>query len=687
MDVNLLGNEELKYEIIVRGLPLAGTFAQRRAELRAALRLEREGRVEPPTTSPFDPVSELCLCGAKLYSIERDILSFDHSNRDNEHKKISTLLEHVRARIQRIQPNTDPDQILRNNLISRFGSLCRHLESIYNSQPVESVDELEVAQPRVEDFLLLEDLPPHHISNTRPPTTSESPSTSVDHRRLISAPIISLESWNYSQIQPSRSNVPVSVARQGPVLDLPPARDQSVHEPSHIYPHGNVRPTLGNQPISLMDASVADMQRLSVPEVPLPTLTSHRAGVFQSSALHYTDRSYRAPVDQCNRVIRDSRLPPECNGPSVRPSVQQTHIAPNPTVIERVPMVSREPVNADDPQVRFSEPEASNFSVRQPDANSTHHQDSLTSNSIPIAELAKRLADELQFSPRGGVSSQPPYFENNSPIYKDISRWNLRFDGQGSLSNFLERLEELRLSRGLSKTQLLRSAPELFTKDALLWYRTCSFHDWDDLVVQLRDAFMPYDYEFSLWDEIRRRTQGSQEKVISFVVAMENMFRKLPQTPSEATKLQLIKRNLLPYLQSRLATHKTSSVHELLQLARSIEETEQRLQRFVAPPTNYRQLLEPELAYHKPNYSVHAVESSLPIPLEPTQSSPSVPVEAIVHYSNSSESNSCWNCGGSGHRFRQCEQARKMFCFRCGADGVTSRSCPRCSKNEQTVRQ
>lgn len=199
---------------------------------------------------------------------------------------------------------------------------------------------------------------------------------------------------------------------------------------------------------------------------------------------------------------------------------------------------------------------------------------------------------------------------------------------------------------------------------------------------------MPYDYEFSLWDEIRRRTQGSQEKVISFVVAMQNLFNKLPEAPTEATKIQLLRRNLLPYLQGRLATQNISSVQELLRLSRSVEETELRLQRFVPPPTNYRQLLEPELAYHKPSYNVHALNTSESLSfVEPTAQTPAdcdpVAVDVI---SSSREQNVCWNCGSPEHRFRQCQQERKMFCYRCGKDKVTLKSCPTCSKNEQPVR-
>ncbi|XP_074027277.1 uncharacterized protein [Leptinotarsa decemlineata] len=179
--------------------------------------------------------------------------------------------------------------------------------------------------------------------------------------------------------------------------------------------------------------------------------------------------------------------------------------------------------------------------------------------------------------------------------YFDVSRWRIHFDGESSVTNFLEKIEELRLSRGVTKQQLLRSAPELFTKDALFWFRTQNFKSWDNLVEKLKKDFLPYDYEFDLWEEIRKRTQGSKERVMTFVVAMENLFNKLgPNKPSEEVRVKTIRRNLLPYIQSQLALEAIDSVSDLVRLSRTVEETAIRTQKFCPPPTNYKQMLEPQ---------------------------------------------------------------------------------------------
>lgn len=63
-----------------------------------------------------------------------------------------------------------------------------------------------------------------------------------------------------------------------------------------------------------------------------------------------------------------------------------------------------------------------------------------------------------------------PFFHNTANVvpresYKhvDVSKWKVTFSGSESVTNFLERVEKLRSSRGVSKEQLLRSVPELLT--------------------------------------------------------------------------------------------------------------------------------------------------------------------------------------------------------------------------------
>lgn len=203
------------------------------------------------------------------------------------------------------------------------------------------------------------------------------------------------------------------------------------------------------------------------------------------------------------------------------------------------------------------------------------------------------------------------------------------------------------------------------------------------MAAQLKNAFQPYDYEFSLWDEIRHRTQGAKERIVNYVSVMENLFRKLPQLPSERTRLQIILRNILPHIQSRLATYEIFLLSQLVQLSGAIEETATRIQNFIPPPTNHRQVLEPGLAYHKPQTSLylHSLNSSEEIPS--SDGTPECNIDAVgskvpLYF--------CWNCK-ERHRFRECPKPLGRFCFRCGTKDVTLKGCPSCSKNAAAGRQ
>ncbi|KAK4885308.1 hypothetical protein RN001_001579 [Aquatica leii] len=266
-------------------------------------------------------------------------------------------------------------------------------------------------------------------------------------------------------------------------------------------------------------------------------------------------------------------------------------------------------------------------------------------------------------------------YRNNLHLYK----WNLTYNGETSVLDFLERVEELRIARNHSYQQLFHSAVELFSGQALHWYRAVrdNLNGWDDLVKKLKYTFLPCDYEHRLWDEIRNRTQGTDEKVALFVSLMENLFNRLSHKPSEHTRLDIIRRNLLPSFQQALALNDVFSIQELVRICRNIEDVNDRIQRFRPPPTNLAHTLEPNLAYRKLRFPsrISAVETDL----------------TSLQYPRSSETTNndvcavaqqlCWNCRKSGHRAQQCTLPPKMHCYRCGAPDVTVRTCSKCSGN------
>lgn len=265
-----------------------------------------------------------------------------------------------------------------------------------------------------------------------------------------------------------------------------------------------------------------------------------------------------------------------------------------------------------------------------------------------------------------------------SSLRVPVFKWDLRFSGDGnglSINAFLERVEEFRVSRGATTLDLFNSATDLFSGPALIWFRSVrdQLVNWKQLVEDIREQFQPPDYEYELWQEIRERTQGPGEPIGTYVACMLNLFARLPNSTTETQRLQVIRRNLNPFLLQGLALAEVSKVKELLLVARKLEATQYLSAKYRPPSATTSHVLEPDLgcpsqSRKHPRQEVQAIAS-----VEKTD----------MNVSSGSSQFVCWNCDQTGHSFSLCKvQPRKLFCFICGEKGVTKAKCPKCSKNE-----
>lgn len=265
--------------------------------------------------------------------------------------------------------------------------------------------------------------------------------------------------------------------------------------------------------------------------------------------------------------------------------------------------------------------------------------------------------------------------ECHSPFVKlHISKWNIRFSGDGkglSVNAFLERINDFSQSRNVSKKELINSIGELLSDDALIWYRYIrqKVRNWEHFVELMKQEFEPPDYEVELWEEIRRRTQGSSERISTYIARMNALFDRLPTSPTEEEKLKILRRNVNPYLIKATSLTSISTVDQFLEICRTLEMSEKHAERY-KPPVNYRKtaVLEPDLAC-PPEFIGRLNELTTSENL------------------NTISDVECWNCKEIGHRFKKCPKPRKScFCFGCGKSNSTRSDCPICkkkSKNEK----
>lgn len=251
-----------------------------------------------------------------------------------------------------------------------------------------------------------------------------------------------------------------------------------------------------------------------------------------------------------------------------------------------------------------------------------------------------------------GLPLRRHYMSNEAAVCDQVRKWGLHFDGSGNGIDFLERVEELRDSYGLTDASLLRGIPELFKGKVLLWARNNrkDWETWEDFLEDFRTYYFPADYRMQIEREIISRQQGNHEKVRDYVIGMQTMIRRHGGI-SKTIALKYIHQNLRVEFKKFILRDSVRTVNELLTRAEEQEnfaEEEMRQSTSSRPPPN-----------NGPSIG------GRPRPMAP-------PASSRIR---------CYRCGGNGHMQNECRNPRKIFCWRCNKQNVLTKDCP-CSGNE-----
>ncbi|KAJ8949870.1 hypothetical protein NQ318_010504 [Aromia moschata] len=243
------------------------------------------------------------------------------------------------------------------------------------------------------------------------------------------------------------------------------------------------------------------------------------------------------------------------------------------------------------------------------DRKAKHHEvQNLTPAEISILRLEESSSDESEgedahMDQAADISgSSEPGAVRRIVRSTPVAKWNIHFSGEKkdmSLTAFLQRVEELRVARHVTKEELYSTAVDLFRGKALIWYRAMrrEVDNWDALVKLLREEFQPTDYNEKLFEEIKRRTQGSDESIGIYLSVMSAMFNRLTCPVSEDVQLKIIMRNIAPFYQTQLGLTDVTSIAELRTLGRRLEARREAVEAFSPPSRKTNNTLEPDLAY------------------------------------------------------------------------------------------
>lgn len=156
-----------------------------------------------------------------------------------------------------------------------------------------------------------------------------------------------------------------------------------------------------------------------------------------------------------------------------------------------------------------------------------------------------------------------------------VWKWDLRFSGDDkqSASEFLQNVRDYSHSRGVAEADLLRSISDLMTGSARKWFRTNTvpFSNWSDFTNRFLKDFEPMYESDRLLDAIKKRIQKPDESIIQFLVAMEDLFLRLPTVMNEVDRVKIVRANLLPRYVSALAVYQINSLWELKESCKRIE--------------------------------------------------------------------------------------------------------------------
>lgn len=131
MQINRLSQDELSYELQIRGIA-TGTVEEMRHALVMAIRLEKSGDSVKLPTYPFSEDEDVKAVDTKLKDLEPQISSFKETSSSGNFYKFQSKLSHVLNRIDNI-PESSPD---RPQLLSRALTLMNQL--LQKAEDVES---------------------------------------------------------------------------------------------------------------------------------------------------------------------------------------------------------------------------------------------------------------------------------------------------------------------------------------------------------------------------------------------------------------------------------------------------------------------------------------------------------------------------------------------------------------------
>lgn len=724
MDPIYLREDEIEYELNIRGICGLSNHRRKTAALRNALEAEAAGAYLPviDSSSRYTAISEMQTCRRICGQLNELAEATFNSETLSGLNEISSRLKHVRDRLARIKPRTLSEDEQKEAL-----------EQVVK----EAIDGLKT---RAENFKKgAKSNPPPYAKNKKLPSNPESSNLSshIDGN-AVAVHELSPRSTNTNLVRtsgkkstasanPERS--PNNNSRRESLYDINHLSIQeraSIMEellsgpddgPDDVPLRPDTRQSLNGRPNAaggqsenqLIDFGTGDNVNRESQRVPSlfpsgfnnqgpvsPTfhVQNAKVGPFRTEvpSQYGIPQSFRSDVG--NNLQPSFRLNNYDRNPVRAPyQVQNYGNAPyyNNFVHNRPPVADRHVGHVHYPNPVENAYRPMDAAYSSPQRNQDY--------PVQVDQLGRR---EYRGHEIGRRENNNHYDRNREyfPIRRSVPvhQWNCRFSGDGQglhLYDFLGQVCQLQKAERIPEAELLCSMVHLFTGRAKLWFHAIGerAQTWDDLVDSMRHEFLPANYDWVLMYEIANRAQRTNETYAEYSTHMMALFRCISMPMSEEHKLYIVQKNLLPKYSSLVAPLRISTLADLSEACRGIDD--QSAKPSVLLPFQLQHQTRnnhPTLVRSRDIYEIAGEIESPPteIDVEAIQRNQSNVARPNPRNDASNAGNmerkkpKCWNCDSEQHMNKDCREKRRIFCYTCGKVGFTCKTCPNpnCSGNE-----
>lgn len=347
------------------------------------------------------------------------------------------------------------------------------------------------------------------------------------------------------------------------------------------------------------------------------------------------------------------------------------------------------------PVLQTNVPLASNTNVNQGDSSSLDSLITLMEQSMRNTreEFRKELSSIRDSISRIGISNQPNTFKpqdflnnhnpsdipppsgnrsSNTQVNTEnnikLEKWKISYDGVGSVSDFLFKVETLCARTKCSDEHLLSNFHVLLEGKAENWYWLFTRQNSNITFPMLRHAlkkqFGHLESDHDILLKMSSRKQQLKESYDDFHTAIISMNTRLLNPLPDTTVIEILKKNINTNLQFLLFNAEPRDINQFRDTARKAEK-----------------VIKENKSQSSSGLTRHVNEIEV-LPLESDDYEAHDPqIEALNFIQRKTNYDfskiQCWNCSSYGHSYIYCsEEIKTPFCFKCGNKGFLTPKCP-----------